>query len=121
AVIKRDWVKFGRRGKKPCKVWMAAEGHQPLKGPWPDADAVPGVRLKWMQPCFVFDEYQGGGGNYLFVCTSEDARKLQTPLGWVPKDWAVEDNEALPGKTAGVHRKALIVNTPESLEAGREL
>src|SRR5262249_6697112 len=22
AVIKRDWVNFGRRGKKPCKVWM---------------------------------------------------------------------------------------------------
>src|SRR3954453_20886060 len=53
-VQKREWVRFEQKGEKPYKVWMAVEGFRPLKGPRPDADEVPGLRLKWMQPCFVF-------------------------------------------------------------------
>lgn len=127
----------------PWAVWVAYDGFSPLK--LPDKDSVaawPGTTkaaLPFMERCFFVAKYQPRGQSVYYLIGSDDGPKgptgkVQVPrdrqFGWIPEEFLVLSSQAKQVESVsedgsklriqGFHRKAILVNTTDTLKQDRQ-
>jgi hypothetical protein len=105
----------GQNLGQPAQVWIASEGVTPTVLP-DKKETPPGARpIPFLEPFKICYRYQGKPRNYLLLASGVGGLEAPiTPIGWVPEDLTFEGSESKLD-TDMIHRKALLVNTPESL------
>jgi hypothetical protein len=104
-------------GRRPQLVWVAYEKFRPRIRPELKSKLT---ARKWaipfMKPFFVASMHQVKSEGYSYLlATSEDGEKVKDYVGWVPGRYLVPRPEAVIDPDTGIVKKALIVNTLESL------
>lgn len=105
----------------PRKVWVAVDNYRPFETK-NLKERVIGSQLKFLQECYVIQSDQGQSVHSLFLGKSNPAgTHAEAAYGWIDKNLVIEGNTALRDLSTKVSVKAMIVNTPESVAAGKKL
>ncbi len=108
-------VRAGLVTKEPLVVWVASEGQKPTTYPGKDELPLGGQPIPFLQPYRICYRFQAKDKEYVLLAESKskDLGPI-TLIGWVPEEIVIEGNESLRDQHF-IHRKALLVNTPDSL------
>lgn len=103
-------------GDWPLQVWVAYEGLRPTVLPGKGQPANPACApFEFMDSaCLAGKEYQVGDRVYRLLVRA-DGEKIAQYFGWADRNYLIEEPRASQHLATGVYRKAMIVNTAQTI------
>jgi hypothetical protein len=100
-------------------VWVAHDGYLPLRAPSAKSEPSGATALEFMELCGCVAEWQSDS-RYLLLTKGKPGTDRFRHLGWVDARRVVVNPFALQGPTR-IYRKAMVVNTVESIKEGKKV
>jgi hypothetical protein len=102
--------------RNPATIYCLAAGIKLLQEPSPNSKPSGYPEPRYLEGFFFVDEYQDRNQRKYYLLNKGEPGTIDFKYcGWIPADLALQGEGCMIDKPSGIQRKALIVNTPETL------